>query len=169
MMTFLQTTLHWISIISTAAAFGVIVWGCILWARGILPVLLRLGNGLAKRRIAVFAESKEYESLRSLLVDSKLFRKKNIVCISKQDDLGRAENTSLYLLHWPSWKDSIDKVLEKKKDGTGLVVYSPHSSSPIPNEVLVSLNKHRNTTVTNFRGRLQSDLLVSMITTSYVQ
>ena len=46
------------------------------FAKGILPAVWRLGNGLAKRKIAVFARGDNAASLRALLVDSKLLNAK---------------------------------------------------------------------------------------------
>lgn len=151
-------------LVSTVIVIAGLVWGIILWFRGILPVLLRLGNGLATRKIAIFAESSDQESLKSLLTDSGMFRAKNIISVSKPGDIGRAEKATIYLVHWPSWHDSVDAVLSYKKDGTGLVIYAPPRA--IPHEVMVSLDNQRNVAVTNFRGRLLSDILVQMITTS---
>ncbi len=159
----------WVGTFSTLIVVAGLVWSIFLWIRGILPVLLRLGNGLATRKIAILAEGSEQDSLKNLLTDSGMFRVKNIICVAKQSDLGRAEKATLYLVHWPSWKDALDKVLSQKKDGAGLVVYAPHKGGRIPEQGLVSLNNQRNVTVTNFRGRLLSDILVSMITTSCAQ
>ena len=144
-----------------------IIAGIVLWSRGILPVLLRLGKGLATRKIAIFAEYTEQESLRNLLIDSGIFYGKNIMGISKKADICRAEDIALFLVHWPSWKDDFGDILSRKKDGAGLVVYAPPEGDRIPEEVMVSLNNQRNTSVTNFRGRLLGDILVSMMTTSF--
>lgn len=166
MMTCLLQILDWIGTLSTAVVLAGLVWGICLWGRGILPVLLRLGNGLATRKIAILAGASDQGSLKSLLADSGMFREKNIISVAVQNDLGRAEKATLYLVHWPSWQDALGKVLSQKKDGTALVVYAPHEGGRIPDQVLVSLNNQRNVTVTNFRGRLLSDILVSMMTTS---
>jgi hypothetical protein len=145
------------------------IWGIVLWYRGIAPVLLRLGKGLATRRIAILAGGDEQTSLKSLLVDSGVFRKKNIISVVKSGDIGRAEKATLYVIHWPSWENSLDELLAKKSDTTGLVVYAPHEDGQLPDDVMAKLNQQRNVTVTNFRGRLLSDILVSMMTTSCAQ
>ena len=54
--------------------------GVILWMNGILPVLFRLGSGLAGRKIAVLARGSNLNSLRSLLTDSRIFREKHCIC-----------------------------------------------------------------------------------------
>jgi len=61
--------------IDTVILLLAIFWTIALWARGILPAILRLGNGLAKRKIAIFAKNDNLTSLRHLLTDSQLFRK----------------------------------------------------------------------------------------------
>ena len=155
--------------VSTVIVIGSVVLGVYRWCRGIAPVPLRLGIGLATNRIAVLAEGDEQTSLRNLLLDSGLFRKKNILEVVQSGDIERAANAALYVIHWPSWKDNLTETLAKKKETTGLVVYAPHAPGEedrIPNEVMAKLNEYPNVTVTNFRGRLLSDILLSMMTRS---
>ena len=142
--------------------------GLYAWFRGIFPAILRLGKGLAKRKIAVFAKGDRLTSTRSLLLDSKLFNRKNIVEVTSSIEIGRAEDASVFLVFWHDWKDNIDQVLAHKKDNTALVVYAPQELGLIAGEHLKRISEVRNSTVTNFRGRLLIDLLVSMITTGYI-
>jgi hypothetical protein len=156
-----------IGIIETVILVGGIVWGVILWLRGIFPVLLRLGNGLAKRKIAVFAKGDNATSLKGLLVDSKLFRQKNICEITKPDDIDRAEGATVYLVYWHDYIDHIEEILSRKPDQCALVVYAPYDLGRIPDEYMKKLDGKRHTAVTNFRGRLLNDIVASIITTSY--
>lgn len=144
-------------------------WGGYLCWRGILPVIIRLGKGLANRKIAIFAKGDEFSRLKSLLVDSGLFDEKNICGISDEGDIGKAEQASVYLIHWPDWADAHRKILGKKPDGCALVVYAPSSGGKIPPEAMNELDAHRNTAVTNFRGRLLNDIVTAMITTGYAR
>lgn len=43
---------------------------------GVFPVWYRLGIGLAKRRVAVFASMEHFEEIKTLLVDSTIFKEK---------------------------------------------------------------------------------------------
>ncbi|MBI4085670.1 MAG: hypothetical protein HY433_00255 [Candidatus Liptonbacteria bacterium] len=166
-MDWIITILTLVGIIDTIVLAAAIIWGFILWARGITPVLLRLGNGLAKRKIAIFAKGENVGSLRNLLLDSKLFNQKNICEITKLDDIGRAENAALYLVFWHDWATNIEEILRQKSDQCALVVYAPYDLSRIPDEQMKNLDGKRHTAVTNFRGRLLNDIVASMITTSY--
>jgi len=139
----------------------------ILWLRGIVPVLVRLGNGLSRRKIAIFAKGDAVGSLENLLHDSKLFDRANILKISTEGDLGIAEGATLFLMNWPDWKDHTSEILAHKADGTALIVYAPQDQGLIPSEQLKLLNSKRNVVVTNFRGRLLNDIVACMITTSY--
>lgn len=130
-----------------------------------LPALVRLGNGLSRRKIAIFAKGNNLNFLTNLLVDTKLFNKKNLIDVSSSGDFGRAERATVFLVFWDDWQDKIDEILRAKKDNTALVVYAPPGA--IPRDKLVELDNKRNVTVTNFRGRLLNDIVVSMITTSY--
>ena len=62
----------------------------------------------------------------------------------------------------------IRKMLWKaKNDSTALIVYAPVEFGDIPQKRMRQIGERRNVTVTNFRGRLLNDIVVSMITTSY--
>jgi hypothetical protein len=143
--------------------------GIYTWFRGILPALIRLGNGLAKRKITIFAKGDHFTSLKDLLVDSKLFKAKNIIQVSTKNDFGRAEQSTLYLVFWPDWQIELTEILQSKKDGHALIVYAPQEFGFIPKEQMSDLSSRRNVMITNFRGRLLNDIVVSMITTSYEQ
>lgn len=134
---------------------------------GVFPVLRRLGYGLSKRKIAVFADS-EFDDLKAMLVDSKLFRAKNIVRITK-GAIDTAEDISLLLMHWNAYKDAVLDILAVKKDQDALIVYAPQNEGRIDDTARDIINKKRNTIIVNFRGRLLNDVLTSMITTGYQQ
>lgn len=87
--------------------------------KGILPVWYRLGIGLSKRQIAVFAKD-EYESLNSMLTDSKIFSK--TIQINK-NDIRKAEKETIYLVHWKEFQDKIDDIMAIKKDSTLLKLH----------------------------------------------
>ncbi len=59
-----------VGLVETALGLIVIVCGIVAWVRGIRPALIRLGNGLSKRKIAIFAKGDAFRSLESLLLDS---------------------------------------------------------------------------------------------------
>src|SRR6266849_624880 len=90
------------------------------WSRGIIPAMVRLGNGFAKRKIAILAKGDQFISLKDLLVDSKLFKAKNIIQVSSKKDFGRAEQSTLYLVFWPDWQNELNEILQSKKDGDAL-------------------------------------------------
>ena len=148
-------------------AVGVILAGIITFLTGLLPALIRLGNGLAKRKIAIFASSNNLNTLTSLLEDSRLFNKKNFIEITNKKDIGRAENITLLLVYWADFKDSIETILNSKDDKAALIIYAPYEGGKIPDEMMKKLDEKRHVIVANFRGRLLNDLVTSMITTSY--
>ena len=159
--------LDWVGRVTTVIFLLTLAYGIYAWARGILPALIRLGNGLSKRKIAIFARGDHLRSLESLLLDSKLFNKKNVIDISSDSDFGRAEQATLYLIFWHDWQDKITEILNTKKDNTGLVVYAPQDLGLIPQDKLKELTGKRNVIVVNFRGRLLNDIVISLMTTSY--
>jgi len=163
----IRTNIENIGIAQTVFWLAVVVMGAWGILSGILPVLIRLGRGLAKRKIAIFAKGDRLQSLKALLLDSKLFKVKNIKEISSVSDVGRAECCTVFLVFWDDWKDDIEIILDEKYDSTALVVYAPLELGNIPQKRMYEIGERRNVTVTNFRGRLLNDIVVSMITTSY--
>lgn len=158
--------IDWIGTISTIVVILSFFAGVALWLKGIFPVLYRLGHGLAKRKIAIFAKGDALVSLKGLISDSQLFNDKNMTQITTRNDFGKAEEVTLFLVHWPDWKDDLKGILNLKKDGAALIVYAPQELGRIPEPDMHKLNEKRNVIVTNFRGRLMNDIITSMITTS---
>ena len=149
--------------ISTLVMIGGFIWGIWVFLRGIVPVWLRLGFALSKRKIAVFAE-REFSSLKSLIDNSKIFSE--VIQIHK-NDLKKAEKQTIFLVHWKDYKDEIDDILRIKKDSTALIVYRPSNEEIIDDQNLAKINNERNSIIVNFRGRLLNDIFVSLITTAY--
>ena len=166
---FMIEILDWIGRISAGVLVIALLAGIYGWSRGIIPAMVRLGNGFARRKIAIFAKGDQFISLKDLLVDSKLFKAKNIIQVSSKNDFGRAEQSTLYLVFWPDWQNELTEILQSKKDGDALIVYAPQEFGFIPKEQMSDLSSRRNVMITNFRGRLLNDIVVSMITTSYEQ
>lgn len=161
---------HYLGVIATIETIILVVgitWAVVLWIRGIFPALFRLGNGLAKRKIALFAKGDSLTSLTYLLADSALLRSKNLIPITKPEDMGRAEPATMYLVAWADWAENIHKILNMKPDKCALIIYAPYEGGRIPEEQMKLLDSKRHTAVTNFRGRLLNDIVASMITTSY--
>ena len=170
----ITTFLTYVGYFTTILFILGVLWAAILWARGIIPVLYRLGKGLSGNKIMIFAATDNASSLENMLIESGLFQKQNISHISSIDDLERTEGFSLFLVYWPDWEDNIRKILTQKTKKTALILYAPHVIDPatgkpkiVPKEIMSELNEKLNITLVNFRGRLLNDILVSMITKSY--
>ena len=154
--------------VSTFILTIILIVGMVLWFKGILPVLFRLGHGLAKGKIAIFAKGDNLNSLKSLLLDSELFSEKNLIEIRSSNDFGKSEKSTLFLIFWHDWeKEDIDNILNKKTDKTALIIYAPQDKGFISEEDFKKINKARNVSIANLRGRLLNDIISSLITTSY--
>ena len=136
-----------------------------LVVKGIMPVWYRLGIGLSRKKIAIFA-AEEFDNLRSMLVDSNIFAEKNIVKIDKQS-IKKAQSISLLLVHWKAFEADIDNILGIKNDSDALIIYAPKNEGLIDDKNLEKIDRERNSIIVNFRGRLLNDILTSMITTGY--
>lgn len=135
-----------------------------LFIKGIAPVLYRLGMGLARRKIAIFAED-EFDDLKDMLVDSGIFRGANIVKIGKTS-IKKAEGLSLFLMHWKPFENELQDILNVKRDATALIIYAPYGEGAVPSDIVTKINQHRNSILVNLRGRLLNDILTCMMTTS---
>lgn len=151
--------------ISTIILVFGIFYGIFLVINGVLPVWIRLGKGLSRRKIAIFA-SDDFDSLKDLLIDSKIFKEKNIIKINK-DSLKKSKDFSLLLVHWKAFQDVLSDILEFKSDKAALIIYAPQDEGLICGDDLKMINNQRYSIIVNMRGRLVNDLLTSMITTSY--
>lgn len=136
------------------------------WITGIWPALWRLGKGLSGRRIAIIAEGDSFISLKNTLIDSNIFKQRNIDQITLRE-IKKAEGYTMLLAHWGTISGNIDSLLAGKKDQTALIIYAPQEEGMIPSDALNKINQHRNVICANFRGRLLNDIVTSMITTSY--
>ena len=134
---------------------------------GIIPALYRLGNGLSRKKIAIFAKPQAYGELRQLLLESGLFWSRNIIPAHSPNAIDSASKANVFLVFWPDWAESIDVMMSRRKPSAPVVVYAPDGPKSIPAPILKELDNHRHTSVTNFRGRLLNDLVTSMITSSY--
>lgn len=151
--------------ITTMIAIIGFIYAIFLVVKGIFPVWYRLGMGLSKRKIAIFAEQ-EFNNLKDILIDSQIFEAKNIIKIEKQS-IKKAESITLLLVHWKSFENEIEDILKIKKDSDALIIYAPQDEGFIDKTVLAKINLDRNVIIVNFRGRLLNDILTSMMTTSY--
>lgn len=101
-----------------------------------------------------------------MLVDSGLFKEKNIHIISN-DEISKGSDYTMMIVYYPDFKDSLHEIISQKKDEDSLIVYAPQSKGRIEVEILETINKQRNSIIVNMRGRLLNDVLTSMITTNY--
>lgn len=147
--------------------FGVIgfFYKVICWIFGITPIVFRLGIALWKRKIAIFGSTEVFESIKTSLTDSKVFKEQNIVHI-QSDNIDKAKDETIFLVDWETFGDKIEQVFSARKNHqTAIVVYAKPAS--IPQEKMSDIANRANTVVVNFRGRLLNDILTSLITTSY--
>lgn len=150
---------------STLVAIMTLIYGIYIVLNGVMPVWIRLGKSLSNKKIAIYAEN-DFESLKSLLSDSGIFKIKNIEKISN-DSLAKGESHTMMLVNYIDFKDKIEEIINYKKDSDALIIYAPHSSGTIEHILMQKINESRNSIVVNMRGRLLNDIFTSMITTTY--
>lgn len=137
------------------------------WSAGIFMVMKRLGIGRWYRKVIIVGSHSETSSLKKDLIDSGVFRERNI---SEADErnLADVKESSLILLdYWSLTSTQVATVLSNKEKSAGLVVYSPMGKGRIPDEISEKMNNEPFTTLVNMRGRLVNDLLITLMSTSY--
>jgi hypothetical protein len=153
----------WFSFVIFSIFVGVSVYNfiCIYFVSS--NVFVRLGKNIIRKEIIIVADSTNYDSLKTMFIDSGIFKDKNI----KQghiDSIDKYAESNFLILHYNFCKEHIDTILNKKKDSATLIVYAPSKDGQIlPNEYNL-INEKRNTIIVNLRGRLLNDLLVSFMT-----
>lgn len=151
-------------IVTTLVVLG-IIYRTVCWVTGITPTLLRLGTALWDRRVAIFASLDAFQSLKDTIVNSGIFREKNVLHIP-QNNIDKAKDETVFLVDWETFGGEIEHVFAARKNHqTAIVIYARPAS--IPHEIMADIANRANTVVVNFRGRLLNDILTSLITTSY--
>ena len=163
-MTILTYISHICSILFLIAVFRYIY----LWFTGVAPMTHKIAKSLVKSKIAIFAKGEASSSLISLISDSKIRNKRDLLKIN-EDDIDKAAEYDIFLVHWECFGAHIDEILALKKDFTSLIIYAPFSDARIADEDMLKIGSKRNTTVTNFRGRLTSDILLAMISNAKIK
>ncbi len=150
--------------ISTVIAIVGFSYAIFTIVSGVLPVWIRLGKGLSNKKIAIYAEG-QFEDFKNLLVDSGLFKEKNIEKVTSSS-LSKGETHTMMLVNYNEFDDKIEDILRFKKDSDALIVYVSNGVR-VPQNIIDSINNQRNSIVVTFRGRLLNDIVTSLITTAY--
>lgn len=147
---------------------GLFIFFC--WCIGIFPLLKRLGLGRWFRKVFIAADIDNYQTIKNDLVESGVFREKNISQINDKS-LSKVKDVDLIILHYQSFTASqIKQVIADKKNDAGLVIYFPEFNPPInmvPKDMLENINNHTYVILVNMRGRLINDVLITLMSTSY--
>ncbi len=167
---FLQSFIDIVGVATTVFGILLFIWAVASWCMGVFPLFLRLGFGRWTRKIAIVAKDEEYASLKSDLIDTGIFREKNVYQI-KSGSLAKVKDTTLALVHYQSFSESeINTILANKKANAGFVFYFPEFTPPtivIPQEMMKAINNQQFTTIVNMRGRLVNDIVTTLLSTSY--
>lgn len=154
------------SIIILLISIFIFILKVCLCSRGIINVLYRIGMGLAKRKLAIFASIEGFCKIKDILSNSQLFSEKNIIQIN-YENLKKAEIADIYIVYWKDSEKSFEEILEVSRYNTPIIVYAPSSDGYIPAEKMKILSDSTNTILVNFKGRLINDIIVSLITAGY--
>jgi hypothetical protein len=159
--------LDWFGYISSIIVILGAVWWAILWLRGIIPLSIRAGR-IRQNKVAIFANPASYSELKDSMDGTKLFGKNSFKDVSTVNNIDVSDGHNIFVVNWADWANDIDAVLAKKKADTGIIVYAPHPIRIADND-MSKLQTKNFVTVTNFRGRLITDLLAMAIAIRYAK
>jgi len=151
-----------ITVLSAAIA---ILYRILCIILGVTPLVFRIGKALWRRKIGIMGDAESSRILMDCVVDSGVFKKRNIVQINNEN-IDKAKNISLLLVDWESCGTQIDEIfIARNNQNTAVIIYAKAGS--IPQEKMAEIANRTNTLVVNFKGRLLNDILNSLITTSF--
>ena len=159
-----------VGISTTIFAILIFTWGIISWVIGAYPLFYRIGFGRWSRKITIVANGDMYNTLKTDLVDTGIFREKNISPQVTNQSFSKIKKASLVLVHYQSFtEDEIKIILSHKQPHSGFVFYFPEFSpeNRIPPEMMKAINNEQFTTIVNMRGRLMNDIVTTLLSTGY--
>lgn len=165
----LKGFLEIIGLLTTAISVSAVLIAVICWVLGIGPLLYRLGMGRWGRKISVLADSASFALLKADLVNSGIFREKNVEHIN-HGDLSKVRERDLLLVRYGSYSvDQIKTIISNKNSSAGMIIYFPDFSptNRVPDDVMSLINNEPHAILVNFRGRLINDILITLLSTSY--
>ena len=165
-MEFVNMLINAIGTATTIAAILAFFYKIICWFLGITPIVKRLGFGLWRREISIVAKTKDsFEDIKRDLVSSGVFRDKNIKYIN-DNNLLDLKKSSIILLH-EDMVNALEQVANSRPSRSGLIVYCPQKR--LEEAQMNLINSNPNSIVVNFRGRLLNDVIMMLVSTSYVE
>lgn len=161
-----------VGVFTTIFAVLIFIWGVISWIIGAYPIFYRIGFGRWSRKITIAANDDMYNVLKIDLVDTGIFREKNIAPrVVANSSFAKIKEASLVLVHYQSFtEDEIKTILSYKKSHAGFIFYFPEFSPPnhvISPAMMKIINNEQFTTVVNMRGRLMNDIVTTLLSTGY--
>ena len=151
--------------ITTIFLIFTILISFICWWFWFVPICLRLWKALWGREIAIFSSSEFFNQIKPTLIDSKIFKEKNIIHVSNSNNEA-GKRKSFFLVEWDSYKDNIEDLYNLRRDDLIPIIIFARPQA-IPHEVMNEIANRNCTVVVNFKWRLLNDILVSLITTAY--
>lgn len=150
---------------TTVLIFCGFVYRIACWIFCVTPIAFRFGIALQKRKVAIFGDAVAFNILKNCLIDSKIFKSKNIIHVPL-DNIDKAKNKTIFLVDWSSFGENIENIFAaRKNDQVPIVIFAKPAS--ITQDKMIEIENRTNTVVVNYRGRLMNDILTSLVTTSY--
>lgn len=134
---------------------------------GLIKPAWRFAIALKAKKIYVVSNLDNSQTICDDLVNSGLIKEKNIIK-KNSDQIGYLSKAKLLILDFDFLdEEKILKVVESKEPACGVIVYS--KCKKITDSTMDKLNESPQVSVVNFRGRLINEVILLLISTSFVK
>ena len=94
-MDLLLSFLDWFGRISTALVIIAVIWGIILWIRGVVPLSIRAGR-IRQNKVAIFASHDNYNELLQSLDSTRIFNNNNFTPVNTEGSIDAARQSNIF-------------------------------------------------------------------------
>lgn len=149
--------------LATIMSILLVISKFIEWLWGITPLAWRIGSSLSNRKICIVGDTDSTATIKQILVDSGLFKTKNISAIHA-NNIDIIKSFTVIVFDWETAGSEIENVFHYRRSSHTPVVILAKPGS-IESSKMFDIANRVNTCVVNFKGRLINDIVTSLITT----
>ena len=144
----------------------VVLAAVVMVAGNLAKPLWRFGKARWKKPILIFGNHEQYESLKKDFVATGIVRKRNVSRADAEHMGEIAEAWTIVICADGIEDDDVVRILEAKPSRCAALVYAPPNRRLGP-DAYKACNTHEYVVVSNMRGRLIHDLVLTLFAASF--